>query len=98
MKAITSKIRRRNLARVLLIALLALAVAGAGLAEGEAPAVVRVGDFTYSQSVVQGSLDSMLELSEMLRGDAPTEEEKAARRLRKGRQTARQARVRKCLR
>ncbi len=79
MKAITSKIRRRNPARVLLIALLALAVAGAGLAEGEAPAVVRVGDFTYSQSVVQGSLDSMLELSEMLRGDAPSEEEKAAR-------------------
>ena len=38
-----------------------------------------MGDFTYSQSVVQGSLDSMLELSEMLRGDAPTEEEKAAR-------------------
>lgn len=79
MKAITPKIRKRIPAKVLLIAFLALTVAGASLAETDDPAVVRVGDFTYSQSVVQGSLDSMLELSEMLRGDAPTEEEKAAR-------------------
>ena len=79
MKAITPKIRKRIPAKVLLIAFLALTVAGASLAETDDPAVVRVGDFTYLQSVVQGSLDSMLELSEMLRGDAPTEEEKAAR-------------------
>jgi hypothetical protein len=41
--------------------------------------VVRVGDFTYTQSVLQGSLDSMIELSRMLSGDAPSDEEKAAR-------------------
>lgn len=49
------------------------------LAEADDPVVVRVGDFTYTQSQLQGSLDSMLELSEMLQGDAPTEEEKKAR-------------------
>ena len=49
-------------------------------AEGSGdPAVVRVGSFTYSLSTVQHSLDSLLDLSAMLRGDAPTAEEKAAR-------------------
>ena len=41
--------------------------------------MVRVGDFSYTQSQLQASLDNALEISEMLRGDAPTEEEKAAR-------------------
>ena len=40
------------------------------------PVVVRVGDFTYTQSVLQGSLDSMIELSRMLSGDAPIDEER----------------------
>ena len=43
------------------------------------PVVVRVGDFAYTQSMLQGSLDSMIELSRMLSGDAPTDEEKSAR-------------------
>ena len=40
---------------------------------------VRVGEFCYSRSTLQKSLDSALELSEMLRGDAPSEAEKQAR-------------------
>ncbi len=52
---------------------------GSDTAAGDDPVVVRVGAFSYPQSVVQGSLDSMLELSEMLQGDAPSAEEKAAR-------------------
>jgi len=51
----------------------------AELSREEDPAVVRVGTFTYPVSVVQKSLDSQLELSEMLRGNVPTGEEKAAR-------------------
>jgi len=43
------------------------------------PVAVRVGEFTYTQSQLQGSLDSALELSQMLRGDAPSGEEKQAR-------------------
>ena len=43
------------------------------------PVAVRVGEFSYSRSMLQKSLDSELELSEMLRGDAPSEEEKQAR-------------------
>ena len=39
----------------------------------------RVGEYSYPQSVLQGSLDSMIELSRMLSGDAPTDDEKAAR-------------------
>ena len=67
--------------RRILAVILALCVAlgCAALAEANDPVVVRVGDFTYTQSQIQGSLDSVLELSEMLRGDAPTDEEKAAR-------------------
>ena len=49
------------------------------LAEADDPVVVRVGDFTYTQSQLQGSLDSVLELSELLQGDAPSEAEKQAR-------------------
>ncbi|MBQ8963258.1 MAG: peptidylprolyl isomerase, partial [Clostridia bacterium] len=56
-----------------------LALPFVALAEADDPVAVRVGDFTYTQSQLQGSLDSMLELSEMLRGDAPTEAEKQAR-------------------
>jgi parvulin-like peptidyl-prolyl isomerase len=59
------------------LALILSMLGGAALADG--PVVVRVGDFSYTQSQLQGSLDSMLELSELLRGDAPTDEEKAAR-------------------
>ena len=63
-----------------LCALLALALPLAGVAEVvEDPVAVRVGEFCYSRSTLQKSLDSALELSEMLRGDAPSEAEKQAR-------------------
>jgi len=68
---------RRMLCFMLILLLATLCSALAEVADD--PVVVRVGDFTYPQSVLQGSLDSMLELSRMLRGDAPTDEEKAAR-------------------
>lgn len=67
----------RKVLRGVALALMVLMLGGVALADD--PVVVRVGDFSYSCSVVQGSLDSVLELSEMLRGDAPSEEEKAAR-------------------
>lgn len=56
-----------------------LTLCALALAEAEDPVVVRVGDVTYTQSKLQRSLDSLLELSEMLQGDAPSEAEKAAR-------------------
>ena len=59
--------------------LLPFAASFAGAEDAGDPAVVRVGGFTYSLSTVQHSLDSLLDLSTMLRGDAPTAEEKAAR-------------------
>ena len=65
-----------------LISMLALALILSmlgGVALADDPVAVKVGDFSYAQSVVQGALDSQLELSEMLRGDAPSEEEKEAR-------------------
>ncbi len=67
--------------RALMIATLVLSLCCSTLAEWAAddPVVVRVGDFTYTRSQLQRSLDSTLELSEMLRGDAPSDEEKAAR-------------------
>ncbi len=68
---------KRKLCFILILLLSTLYPAMAETADD--PVVVRVGDFTYPQSVLQGSLDSMLELSQMLRGDAPTDEEKAAR-------------------
>ena len=63
------------------IILLILLLCGSALAESvvEDPVVVRVGDFSYTQSQLQASLDNALEISEMLRGDAPSEEEKATR-------------------
>ena len=69
----------RSLKIVTIILALCLAIGACALAEADDPVVVRVGDFTYTRSVLQGALDSQLELSEMLRGDAPTDEEKAAR-------------------
>jgi len=66
--------------RILTLALaLVFTLCGLAAAEEDDPVVVRVGDFTYTQSVLQGSLDSMIELSRMLSGDAPSDEEKAAR-------------------
>ena len=64
-----------------MIFILILLLCGSAWAESVAddPVAVRVGEFTYTQSQLQGSLDSMLELSQMLRGDAPSEEEKQAR-------------------
>ena len=67
----------RNALRGVAVALVIIMLCGTALADD--PVVVRVGDFSYARSVVQGSLDSALELSEMLRGDAPSEEEKEAR-------------------
>ena len=61
-----------------LILALSITLAFGALAEADDPVVVRVGDFTYTQSQLQRSLDSTLELSEMLQGDAPTDAEKAA--------------------
>ena len=71
----------RRYAQILTIFLLVLLLCGSALAESVAddPVVVRVGDFSYTQSQLQASLDNALEISEMLRGDAPSEEEKAAR-------------------
>ena len=57
----------------------AFALCGMAIAEADDPVVVRVGEYSYPQSVLQGSLDSMIELSRMLSGDAPTDDEKAAR-------------------
>ena len=67
--------------RAWLCALLALALlGGAGMAEaGDDPVAVRVGTFSYTRSTLQKSLDSQLELSQMLQGDAPGEAEKQAR-------------------
>ena len=67
--------------RAWLCALLALALlGGAGMAEDvDDPVVVRVGTFSYTRSTLQKSLDSQLELSQMLQGDAPGEAEKQAR-------------------
>ena len=64
-----------------MVFILVLLLIGSALAESvaEDPVVVRVGDFSYTQSQLQASLDNALEISEMLRGDAPSEEEKAAR-------------------
>ena len=59
--------------------MLVLPVGAAAQEAADDPVAVRVGEFTYTQSQLQGSLDSMLELSQMLRGDAPSEEEKQAR-------------------
>lgn len=67
----------KRLACMLMV--LCLALPFMALAETGDPVVVRVGDFAYTRSQLQGSLDSMLELSEMLQGDAPTEAEKQAR-------------------
>ena len=68
-------------ARVWLCGLLAMALlGGAAMAEaGDDPVAVRVGTFSYTQSMLQKSLDSQLELSQMLQGDAPGEAEKQAR-------------------
>ena len=54
--------------RAWLCALLALALlGGAGMAEDvDDPVVVRVGTFSYTRSMLQKSLDSQLELSQML--------------------------------
>ena len=69
-----------KLTKALACVLLALLVGGAAMAEpADDPVAVRVGEFSYTQSTLQKSLDSVLELSEMLRGDAPSEEEKQAR-------------------
>lgn len=68
----------RRVRRCVALALIPMLLSASALAEAD-PIAVRVGDHSYSQSVVQGSLDSILELSEMLRGDAPSEAEKQAR-------------------
>ena len=71
----------KRYAHISTIILLVLLLCGSALAEPakEDPVVVRVGDFSYTQSQLQASLDNALEISEMLRGDAPSEEEKAVR-------------------
>ena len=68
-------------ARALAIILLILSLCCSALAESAAddPVVVRIGNFTYTRSQLQDSLDSALTLSEMLRGDMATEAEKTAR-------------------
>ena len=57
---------KRKLCFMLVLLLATLCPAMAETADD--PVVVRVGDFTYTQSVLQGSLDSMIELSRMLSG------------------------------
>lgn len=67
--------------RCLVIALaLLMALCMPSLAESiqEDPIVVRVGDFSYSLSVVQGSLDSALDVASVITGEAVTDEERKA--------------------
>ncbi len=61
-----------------LILALSITLAFGAFAEADDPVVVRVGNFTYTRSQLQRSLDSTLVLSEMLQGDTPTDAEKAA--------------------
>ena len=72
----TGRTANRFIAMIALALILSM-IGGVALADD--PVAVKVGDFSYTRSVVQGALDSQLELSEMLQGDAPTEEEKKAR-------------------
>ena len=69
----------KRAARRALILSLALCVlsCGAAFAESEDPVCVRVGDFCYSQSLAQQSLDSALKLQEAFSGEEMTGEEKA---------------------
>ena len=71
--------RRHVCALAILSLILSLCCPALAESAAEDPVVVRVGDFRYTRSVVQGALDSVLELSEMLRGDAPDRAEKDAR-------------------
>ncbi|MBR2797170.1 MAG: peptidylprolyl isomerase [Clostridia bacterium] len=73
------RFNRGMLAWLCALLMLVLPVGAAAQEAADDPVVVRVGEFTYTQSQLQGSLDSLLELSQMLRGDAPSEEEKQAR-------------------
>ena len=68
-----------NLKRIFLLALafcIAL-VCAAALAEADDPVCVRVGDFSYSLSPVQGSLDSVIKLTDALADEKMTAEERA---------------------
>ena len=68
-----------NLKRIFLLALafcIAL-VCAAALAEADDPVCVRVGDFSYSLSLVQGSLDSVIKLTDALADEKMTAEERA---------------------
>ena len=71
--------RMKKTVRFVWVVLLIVLTLCPALAEAADPVVVRVGDFTYTQSVVQGSLDSMRDLTQVLEGEAPSEEVKAER-------------------
>ena len=52
---------------ICILLVLCLPLCSMALAEVDDPVVVRVGDFSYTQSQLQASLDNALEISEMLR-------------------------------
>ena len=55
---------------------LALCLPAVAEATGDDPTVVRVGQFSYPLSVVQGSLDSALDLASLLSGEEVTDEDR----------------------
>ena len=68
---------KRNLFCILAL-VLALCLPALGEAAGDDPIVVRVGQFSYPLSVVQGSLDSALDLATAITGEAVTDEDRQA--------------------
>ena len=66
---------KRSLFCVLAL-LLALCLPAYAEATGDDPIVVRVGQFSYPLSVVQGSLDSALDLASLLSGEEVTDEDR----------------------
>ena len=56
---------------------LCLAMCGAAFADADDPVVVRVGDYTYPQSLVQRSLDSVIKMTDALGDEPMTDEERA---------------------
>ena len=68
---------KRSLFCVLAL-VLALCLPAHAEATGDDPVVVRVGQFSYPLSVVQGSLDSALDVASIITGEAVTDEDRQA--------------------
>lgn len=61
---------------IILFMALALSLCAVTFAEVDDPVVVRVGDFTYTRSVVQSSLDSALDVGSLFSGEEITDEDR----------------------